>query len=200
MGTWEITICAVTESMTIAEHEAYVDLNLTTEMQLELTVTPDHCMDPVWTSGDETIATVDETGLVTFLSVGTVTITAQAVDGSGVKAETTITAEQPDYSYKADPAGTGLCLTAYLGSATEIVIPDTILGKPVTQLGEGLFMSNTAITSVYIPQAITDIPVNAFNGCTALASVTMCNNVTIIRQAAFKGCTALTGLTVYDAQ
>ncbi len=39
-----------------------------------------------WSSSDETIATVDQNGKVTAKSVGSVTITVSATDGSGVKA------------------------------------------------------------------------------------------------------------------
>ena len=42
---------------------------------------PDLC----WSSSDPTVATVDSTGLVTPLSAGTVTIVAQAMDGSGCR-------------------------------------------------------------------------------------------------------------------
>lgn len=39
-----------------------------------------------WTSSDESIATVDDQGVVTWLGVGTVTFTAAATDGTGVEA------------------------------------------------------------------------------------------------------------------
>ena len=39
-----------------------------------------------WTSSDESVATVDAYGTITAKSLGSVTITAQATDGSGVRA------------------------------------------------------------------------------------------------------------------
>lgn len=54
-----------------------------------------------WTSNNESVATVSETGLVTAVSVGTATITATAKDGSGVYGNVTITVTEkqvsPDY-------------------------------------------------------------------------------------------------------
>ena len=44
-----------------------------------------------WSSSDETIAAVDENGLVTALKKGTATITATALDGNGASAKCTVT-------------------------------------------------------------------------------------------------------------
>ena len=53
-----------------------------------------------WTSSDTTIATVDETGLVTPVAAGTATITVSATDGSGKTATCTVTvAEKPVVVY-----------------------------------------------------------------------------------------------------
>lgn len=56
--------------------------------QLTATVLPEDADDRsvVWSSGNEEVATVDETGLVTALKVGEASITATANDGSGVSA------------------------------------------------------------------------------------------------------------------
>lgn len=78
------------ESITITAPETslYVD----DQVQLSATITPSNTTYRTvkWTSSDETIATVDETGLVTAVSAPAVrnpiTITASAIDGSGVKA------------------------------------------------------------------------------------------------------------------
>ncbi|MBO7544274.1 MAG: Ig-like domain-containing protein [Bacteroidales bacterium] len=52
---------------------------------LEATVSPDEASDKtvLWTSSDESIATVDQSGNVTARSIGEATITATAIDGSG---------------------------------------------------------------------------------------------------------------------
>ena len=59
-------------------------------------------------------------------------------------------------------------LTKYIGKDTEVVVPDTYLGQPVTVIGEGAFESNTVITSVTLPNSITTIGKAAFKGCSNL--------------------------------
>ena len=66
------------------------------DLQLDVTVTPAAAVSSdrfiTWTSSDETIATVDENGLVTFTGEqSSVKITAAAGDGSGKTATVTIT-------------------------------------------------------------------------------------------------------------
>ena len=63
-------------------------VDLTNTLQLNATITPSNATDPtlIWSSDTPSVATVDQTGLVTAISVGKATITAKAQDGSGVKA------------------------------------------------------------------------------------------------------------------
>ena len=50
----------------------------------------------------------------------------------------------------------------YTGTDENVVIPDTIGGEPVTEIGEGAFQW-AAITSVAIPATVTHIGDFAFN-------------------------------------
>ena len=60
---------------------------------LTATAKPDNAYNKtiIWSSSDETVATVDENGLVTALKKGSATITAAAQDGSGVTRKCTVT-------------------------------------------------------------------------------------------------------------
>ncbi len=62
---------------------------------LTLTVTPAGIVErqPVWESGDESVATVDENGVVTAVAPGTATITARATYGTVITAECKVTVE-----------------------------------------------------------------------------------------------------------
>ena len=75
-------------------------MNVNDEQTLKLTVNPDKAYDKTvtWTSSDEAIATVNDEGLVTAISAGTVTITATANDGSELSGsfEITVTDEVAD--------------------------------------------------------------------------------------------------------
>lgn len=61
--------------------------------QLTVAITPENATNKTinWTSSDESIATVDSTGLVTTHSAGVVTITGRTTDGSEMKVEANIT-------------------------------------------------------------------------------------------------------------
>jgi uncharacterized protein YjdB len=61
--------------------------------QLSVTVLPSTAANKAvtWSVSDATIAAISETGLLTPLKNGTVTVTATAKDGSGVLKQTTIT-------------------------------------------------------------------------------------------------------------
>lgn len=61
--------------------------------RIEATVLPEEASDKtlIWTSSDESVATVDTEGIVTVMKAGTCVITASAADGSNVSAECIIT-------------------------------------------------------------------------------------------------------------
>ena len=74
---------------------------------------------------------------------------------------------------------------------TEIVLEEGTLG-----IGGSAFRGCTGLTSVTIPQSVTQIWDGAFFGCTGLTSVTIPNSVTSIDDSAFEGCSGLTSVTI----
>ena len=83
---------------------------------------------------------------------------------------------------------------AYYSSLTSITIPDS-----VTEIGLEAFFDCTSLTSVTIPDSVTSIGDYAFEGCTSLKSITIPNSVTSIGEGAFYGCTSLTSITIPDS-
>ncbi|MCM1519079.1 MAG: Ig-like domain-containing protein [Pseudoflavonifractor sp.] len=73
-------------SLTMSETSAKASVGGT--LQLYATITPADATDKtlIWESSDDNVATVTETGFVTFLDKGNVTITARAADGFGASA------------------------------------------------------------------------------------------------------------------
>lgn len=78
--------------VTLNKESVTLDLGGTKEEQLSATVTPTE-LEVTWTSSDEKVATVDNTGKVTAIKVGTAEITAKAKDGTIAKCQVTVTDE-----------------------------------------------------------------------------------------------------------
>jgi len=78
-----------------------------------------------------------------------------------------------------------LTITGYIATLAEVVIPSTIHGSPVVAIGSNAFDGNQAITSVSIPDSVTDVGWAAFRGNIRLNSVTIPDSVTSIGGQAF---------------
>ena len=87
-------------------------------------------------------------------------------------------------------------VTGYDGTATEINIPSTYNGKPVTSIGYVAFYNCTSLTSVTIPSSVTNIGVGAFASCSSLTNITIPNSVKSIGGSAFSYCSSLTSITI----
>lgn len=71
---------------------------------------------------------------------------------------------------------------------TEIIIPSTYNGLPVTSIGNSAFDGCTSLTGIEIPDSVTSINMWAFRGCTSLTSMTIPESVIDIGYGAFSGC------------
>ena len=69
----------------------------------------------------------------------------------------------------------------------------------MTSIGDSAFYGCTSLTSITIPDGVTEIAYNTFIGCTSLATITIPNSVTVINNGAFIGCTSLTSITISDS-
>ena len=84
-GSCAVTVKPIEATEVIVEPSEIVAVEGET-VQLTATVLPDNTTDKtvVWTSGDETVATVDENGLVTILKAGECDITATCGNAAGI--------------------------------------------------------------------------------------------------------------------
>ena len=95
-------------------------------------------------------------------------------------------------------------LVAYLGDETKLTLPDSFTAYDGTvvaeyQINDYAFHNCDSLTSVTIPDSVTDIGSYAFTYCTSLTSVTIPDSVTSIGWYAFSGCTSLTSVTIPDS-
>ena len=79
----------------------------------------------------------------------------------------------------------------YAASITSVILPDGL-----TNIGLGAFYGCSNLTAIEIPNSVTSIGYQAFCGCHSLASVAMSSNVTSIGEYAFKNCSALTAIDI----
>ena len=78
-----------------------------------------------------------------------------------------------------------------------VVVPREIDGKPVTAIGEHAFSGCGEITSLIIPDSISDIGYMAFAHCTNIVSLSIPSSVTNLSAVAFEGCSRLQSLSLY---
>lgn len=136
--------------------------------------------------------------LLTFFPVGTVTVFASDspmayTDGSY------------QFILNADNTAT---ITKYTGNEHRITIPAQVTHGayiyPVSKIGDRVFCNyKYVLTSVQIPDTVTEIGSNAFYNCTSLKSVTIQDNkpscVKKIGRQAFMFCSELTDIPILDS-
>ncbi len=70
------------------------------------------------------------------------------------------------------PAGDGtFCVSGYTGDEAEVVIPETYGSGIITVLGDKLFSGHKEITSVRIPDTVTNMGEFIFDGCENLRHI-----------------------------
>lgn len=93
-ATTKVTVTTKVESITLDKTEGI--LNVGNTVTITATVAPEEATNPAvtWSSSDESVATVDETGKVTAVAAGNATITATSEDDSSVSADYELTVQQ----------------------------------------------------------------------------------------------------------
>ena len=113
-------------------------------------------------------------------------------------------------------------ISRYNGPGGNVVIPDTIEGLPVTDVGPSAFEGCGSLVGITFPDSVTcirkaafrwctglasltlpggliSIDTNAFDSCTRLASITLNPGIMSIRSRAFSSCTSLASITIPDS-
>lgn len=74
---------------------------------------------------------------------------------------------------------------------TELIIPATYEGYPVTAIAEGAFKENTSITSLKTGKNTVTIERYAFQNCTSLEILTLADGIISVAEYSFDHCSAL---------
>ena len=93
----------------------------------------------------------------------------------------------------------GITITGYTGNATEVVIPESIDGKKIYHIYSSSFSGCKNITSIRIPDSVTQIGNYAFQNCSSLTSIDIPDGVYLIGEMAFWGCSSLANVSIPDS-
>ncbi|MBP0974808.1 MAG: leucine-rich repeat domain-containing protein [Oscillospiraceae bacterium] len=108
-------------------------------------------------------------------------------------ATTTQTAAAVGFDFTVDQSAA--VLEKYTGTASEITIPATYQGVPVTEISSDAFSQNKQLKSAELPASIRVIGSSAFSNCTALEKITLQEGLETIGSNAFSN-TALTEINI----
>ncbi len=115
-------------------------------------------------------------------------------DEEEIQTQTVTSSVSDSYQYDiitTDVGFSSITITKYTGSESNLTIPGTIEGYPVTQINERAFSGCNTLTEVEIPDTVTWIGNGAFSYCTALEKINMPDSVTELGYMVFSYCTAL---------
>jgi hypothetical protein len=166
----------------------------------------------VWSSSDNSVATVDSNGAVSGVTVGNADITVTTVDG-GFTAQCatsvvnyrvityTATAKLPETT---NTSTLGLHTNAFSGTGGQQLtmvshtfedgVGTVTFNGDIAKFGDYAFYGNSGMTSIVIPDSVTSIGIMAFSNCSSLTNCTIGSGVTSIDGNAFRSCSSLTSI------
>lgn len=92
-----------------------------------------------------------------------------------------------------------LTLTAYTGLGGNVDLRGNINGLPITAIQAGIFANPGSVSSLILPDTVTNIANGAFSGLINMTNLVIGNNVTNIGNNAFSGCSSLAYLVIPDS-
>lgn len=90
-------------------------------------------------------------------------------------------------------------MMSYSGTETNVVLPDTLGGADLVELGEALFRDRTDLVSIVVPDSVTIMGDSIFEDCTALTTVSLPSSLTTMPDYAFVNCTSLGSIVIPES-
>ena len=224
-ATYVYTIKGVVPVTSITLSESAYELTAGQTFQLSANIAPSNATDKSvkWSSSNAVVATVSENGLVSAIAAGSAIITCEAQDGSGVKANCSVTvkAQQPlspiiqfadaevkricvenwdtngDGELSEDEAAAVKSIgTLFQGNKTIVSFKELEFFKGVASLEYSAFGDCENLEAVVIPENVTHIKTSVFERCLKLQSIEIPKNVVKIEPSAFSICRELSTIIV----
>jgi hypothetical protein len=188
--TFEYTVYTVDVTGVKIIPEGDQELEVGETVQLNAEVEPENATnkDVTWSTSNENVATVSESGLVTAVSEGEATITVTTIDGGYTDSIKVNVLPAVDVFEVVEGV-----LIRYTGAGGDLIIPDDL---NITSIGDDVFAELNTLTSVVIPEGVTSIGASAFYECSNLTAVTIPNSVKNIGRIAFSNCSSLISVTI----
>ena len=101
------------------------------------------------------------------------------------------------YTFFANPDAT-VTISSYSGTGSQLEIPSTIGGLPVSAISSEAFKGKTSLTSVVFPHTLKSVGYQAFYQCTNLRHIALSSNLVAIGFQAFASCVSLTNVVIPD--
>ena len=121
------------------------------------------------------------------------------------------------YTFDDDGVQSGLTLMKYVGTSSEVIVPDgvtelqystfsecrqlltrVVLPDGLLSIPESLLNNCTNLKEVVIPESVTTIENHAFFGCASLEKINLPAGLTEISNSLLGGCTVLSEITIPD--
>ncbi len=89
----------------------------------------------------------------------------------------------------------GVTVIGYVGNKTDLTIPSTLCGLPVTEIGYSAFRDCNTLTKITLPEGLLKIDMSAFWGST-VSDITLPGSLRSIGSNAFRNCPNITSLFI----
>lgn len=188
--TCEVNVTPITAGeVLLSDHQIYLTVG-GEDKKLTARILPDDTTDKsvVWTTNNSKVATIDANGNVHPVGVGLaiITVTTNSENRKDM-CEVIVTSVEVTYEIKVEKKSDGTAVvkgtddnTAPENKRGDLVIPDSINGDTVSEIGAGAFAGETGFDgSLVIPESVTAIGDGAFDGMTNVGEVTNNSDVDV---------------------